>query len=328
MEETISDQMNTYQPPQSIYEAAHAQGSDNTKLFDQQDETFFADPTIGDNGMVLPEDGGIFLYKFGAIPTGTDETGRLRLMNIVRLLYPTKSAFTTDDVIANNVIKRVLVSQIRFLAKNPLSALLLLRKKTLESWLKEFYGIGWTVMGSHLLADNRYCLFNRELRKFIETFFIELGFTGELVWRLPKIFITMFEYDDIYRYRVQDTLSETTTELLLAHPAKEIQRLLAISDQRDLRQNTIGKFRAFGRIIRLALLIPRFKKAFTRAIRSIDVTKLHLDEADRYHVLKYKNYDFLGESSEVRWERYLKLHDGNPPSPVVIGNQQSLQPTL
>lgn len=128
-----------------------------------------------------------------------------------------------------------------------------------------------------------------------------------IVPALAKTVATIFEYDDAYRYRVEDIASETNKAALVKNPRTEILRLLKIFVEREKTHATIMIERAV-KLLSFLLLHPKIKRAFVEAVMTVDFKRLGLDNADRYHVLPRVDYDFTGRSSEDRKRIYLEFH--------------------
>jgi len=254
-----------------------------------------------------PESGGIYVYHVG-IP------------------YPQKGFPFPEAIAAINVAKRLLISQIRFLATTEvlLSRFFFLllpykRKiKVIEKWLKEFCGTVDTTLEPYYLKENRYSPIASELIKFIDRFLVELGIDYLIAYGTARIFATLIEYDSAYRLRLEDIFSESSKEKMLENPSKEFERLLHIFRLREVHPLIQDRFASLVKIVSWFLVIPRIKKAFKKALKYTTFSNLQLDEADRYHVLRLGGYKFFGESTEARREKYLALHNGNPPLSITV----------
>ena len=66
------------------------------------------------------------------------------------------------------------------------------------------------------------------------------------------------------------------------------------------------KFKSIGKLIGWALLIPKVKRAFSKATKECDSQNLQFDDIDHYHVRNAKGYNFFGmtlEERDKRWPR-------------------------
>lgn len=256
------------------------------------DESKFA------NGIEYRASGGVFVHLVGH-------------------LFPTKGFPNPQALAANNMAKRQLVNYLRlFSIKEIMFCLSLLvffpwksKIKVLEKFLFGFATMGYQILQAHMWLDPKnYTPFCFELRKFLFEFFLNLGISKSTANESAEIFATILEWDDAYRYRAEDVLSETTKELLLKNPRKEVLKLMQLFKERDENSSTQDKFLSVGRLLSTVLLHPRFKKAFKDAITQIDFSKLQLDMIDRYHVMPLGRYKFFGEALETRFERWRQMH--------------------
>ena len=60
------------------------------------------------------------------------------------------------------------------------------------------------------------------------------------------------------------------------------------------RPHMTEKFRTFYKLMYFGLLIPKVRRAFRKAVKEMDFSKLGLDEADRYHVRHNPTYNYSG----------------------------------
>jgi len=156
----------------------------------------------------------------------------------------------------------------------------------------------------------------RELRTLIYLFLKNLGFPVWTCSRLSEVLITFPQWDDQYRYRIQDIFSMTDKKRLINNPRKELLYLYKIYMQREIPgMNKLDKVIKF---LSLAMLVPRIKKAFIEAVRLTDRDKIKMDEADMYFTLCMGPYEFMGVDLNTRKRAYLKMHNGNIPPWVEV----------
>lgn len=243
-----------------------------------------------------PQSGGILVYHKG-IP------------------YPQKGWPTPHALEALYMPKRGLVTALTALTTKdlllPLLGLLLMTKKTKIRLLQRFltqYGLfAKLTMTPYFYEDRFYMDCTKTLQKFISTFLITIGVDKLISQESAEIFSMFIEYDTAYRFRMEDVMSETSKEVLLENPAKEIARLFKLSASREESSHVTKSFNSIALLLRLAFWIPWIKRAFITALESIDVMSLQLDEADRFHVSRLGGYKFFGEELEYRLEKYPRI---------------------
>lgn len=285
-------------------------------VFAQRQPQYFRDESVFPMGEEYPEEGGIFRHMMGGtLKPIAGEPGNYELQNAVKLLYPEPGYPTAEACNANNIAKRALLRYIIVVVGNWPHLLSLVFKKNVFKVFSGINAIAWVVLEQFILEDKRYQKPVREIRKFLESFMKEFGFPPRIVWKSPLLITTMLEYDNAYLLRVQDILTETTKEALMKNPRKEIKRLTEIFLKRD--HNPGEKMKILSKLINkisLALLVPSVRRSFNKALSEIDLTKIQMDEATRYHILRWGDgYDFLGTTGEDRWEEFNRVHNGNPP---------------
>lgn len=227
--------------------------------------------------------------------------------------YPVKGHVYPPALMACEVPKRVLVSWLGFLADKNLALPYLafailprkLKAKILNSFLYWYLQVANIHLQPHYLADRFYIDINRELRGFIIKFLTEYGVSMEISCEFALAMITILEYDSAYRFRVEDLLSETTKEKLMANPVKEFQRLVRILTERDHREHLVAKFDRLAWVFKYAFWF--IKKPFFAALKEINLEKMQFDDIDRYQVCHYSGYNFFGETIEQRLEKYKKV---------------------
>lgn len=286
--------------PRPERQAFKTGGSDLSHLLKQPQPLFHIDEI---EYRKEEDGGGIFIHLSG--------------MNGVKLLHPAKGFPFPEACQANNIVKRFFVGQLRYLAKHPLAGLPLLRFKGLEKWLREIASVAEIALGPYYLENFRYQKSCREIRKFVFNFLQGFGMPKDICMSFAETICFMFEYDNAYLFRIQDLLNETSIELILKNPRKELRKLLQILKQRDPRAGMFERFNSAAFLLSLALYIPKVKRAFLKAMSELTLENIQMDDADRYAVLRWSGYDFFGQSFEQRKQTFINLHEGNVPTAVV-----------
>ena len=251
------------------------------------------------HGVSYPESGGVFVYH---------------------LSFPYPEKGTRDDTMMMSIqfSKRVMVNWIKFITYKPtllaLSPLLFFpwkyKIKVIERFLKSWLDYASMVdeMGRHFVLEKRYySLEGRELMRGMEIFFNELGLT--ISDELSHFITAIIDNDTAYYYRRGDIMSEASKNNFLKNPAKELTRLLKIFAERESRPHLVKKIETLALPIQLALWHPKFRRAFRKAVESVDFNKLGLDEADQYHVRTMSDYNFFGMTYAERIKKWpLEVH--------------------
>jgi hypothetical protein len=259
-----------------------------------------------------PPEGGIYVYHKGT-------------------LHPTKGFPTPESVGSNNIAKRLFIGQMKFFAnKNTLVAFfgfLFLpwkrKMRVVEAWIEGFNKLSGIVIRPYCMKPEYYSNSCRQIRIFVEKFCTFLGIRQSLANGFGQRVAHMIEFDNAYRYRIQDLLSETSAEKLAENPRREISRLINFLNVREPKNNIKGKFLAVAELASIIFWHPRVKKALRKALECVDFSQMQMDEADRYHCLRFGNYEFGGIPLWIREQTYLRLHNGKPPMSYAVQNIQT-----
>ena len=237
--------------------------------------------------------------------------------------HPRKGFPFPEAVMDNNIAKRLLIGQIRWLAKNPIAAVSLLIKSNFIKWLQEMSSAADTTLNQFYLEDNRYNKTCREIKKFVAVFLQEIGVPKSVAIEFSRVIATTVEYDDFYCLLIQDLMSETSIEALIKNPGKELGRLLNILKERDARPKIHDMAQSQVKLLKLAFYYPGIKKAFRKALEAVNFKNLQLDEGDRYNVLRQVNYNFTGISFEDRIKKFMEIHEGVHPRMTILERNEN-----
>ncbi len=248
-----------------------------------------SEPTADGNSTiytVIPKGGGIFFPVKGA-------------------MFPYKCFPTPNGIFACNVVKSMVVDFAKVISKWYLIPFLLLINK--QDALNSFNRTAFKVLSPHILKEEYLTSFSKAFKNTISYFLENIGFTKESSDTFAMLLVNTIEYDNAYRLRLEDIMTETKASNW-DNPRKEIKRLLGIMKQRETRSYGRGeavhkKFRMIGYILSTLLLIPKVNKALKKTMQWTSIQELSLDEIDTYWVCIRKDYDFLGMTVEER-EQY------------------------
>jgi hypothetical protein len=151
--------------------------------------------------------------------------------------FPLKCYPDASAVFATNLVKAMIIETLKLVGKWYLLPFLLLINK--QKALDAFNRVALKAVSPTLLKDECLTNFSRETKRFIEVFVSKLGLTGGD--QLAVIVSNLIDYDNAYRLRLEDVLSETSKYRLLKNPRKEIRRLVGILKERETLRCEIKK---------------------------------------------------------------------------------------
>lgn len=117
--------------------------------------------------------------------------------------------------------------------------------------------------------------------------------TKDLRFMLRDIECMILEYDNAYRFRMQDILPHLDKEALRADPIAEICRLLDIEISRELLEEKKDSWRLLQMFAKYFMRYDKeLLKIFVDLLLEVDLTKVALDEGDIEFASKRKDYIF------------------------------------
>lgn len=236
--------------------------------------------------------------------------------------YPQKGFAEPQAIWAINMVKRSIIEPLKVALKwQFLTSFVAIGISTRKSKINAIQGIlealarvCFGALSGFLLKPAFLCPVAQETRKMVKVFLLEIGITETTSDQISKIFAHILQYDNAYRFRMQDLFSETNKKKLVENPRKEIGRLVCLLFERD-DKSIARKIKSLVRILVFILLFTYFKKAFIVAVKSVDIARMAFDEDDRYWVSIRTDYKYFGMEYNERMEL---VKDKVKPVPVKI----------
>lgn len=250
------------------------------------------------------------------------------LLHYQDLPFPQKGFPYPEVIWAMNVVKRFMLGYFRwakygmyfmwpfiFLPKK-------LKVKFINTILHSITFAADYAFERYYINPDFYCPAAKEIAEWTYKFLVNIGADHLESSQMAQVMAMIMEYDNAYRYRVQDMTDVTSTEALKENPAREIRKMVSAISTREPNYQNTDKFSAVGGILTALFLVPSLKKAFIDSVP--DISKIQLDEADRYHCLFRIDYNYEGRTFEDRFQELLKIHEGKVPVPYTVqANPQS-----
>lgn len=291
---TENKTLNIPYPPDKVFKYRKNRVAPAQEVMQQQQAMFIFER------MDYPETGGQYAY-FEGVP------------------YPSKGHPFPEAIYAMNAAKRLTKLGIDFFAQKKVFFSLLgfvispYKKFIITRLLSSYTEACRMFITPYVIEEHYSTPCTNEIMGFIRGFLLDLGIDSQVATDFAEAFSMQIEYDNAYRLRIEDTMSETTKERLLENPRKEIKRLITIISEREPAWYNTDKFKAAAKILGILLYVPKIRRAFNNNLKASNFANFQLDEADRYHVLLWADYNFLGKPIEERIEMYKERHkDGMP----------------
>lgn len=237
---------------------------------------------------------------------------------IMGMEYPEKGLAPAKDVFVVNQIKKLIIETV-YVSKYFVPSFLVfailpfkIKIKVINRLLTAFNEIGFKLMSPSLLQFQHLTPMAQELYRFIVNFLTNIGIDINVAKDFSELVVNIINFDNAYRYRIQDLFNETSIEKLL-DPVKEIKRLVMINREREVVDYEIdgkivetphpkvsNKFKMVCNIIALFLLHPRIKRAFINAVKQLNINKVQPDEADWFWMNVRTGYHYFGKNDAER----------------------------
>jgi len=117
--------------------------------------------------------------------------------------------------------------------------------------------------------------------------------------------IYALEFDNCYRLCLQDVFGIINLARLRSRPREEIFRAANETIKRNRRMG--NKWTIFWTMIKLLSLLPGTRKKMVKFIFSLDMSKIRMDEDDRYWTLRYDVYEFGGRVFDDRFKEVKRI---------------------
>jgi len=108
----------------------------------------------------------------------------------------------------------------------------------------------------------------------------------------------VLEFDDAYRYRLQDLFQEVNVKAIKENPSRELKRVFAIGMERG--EGTKEKFESFSKLISVLCMVKSVRNGIIEFFSKIKIKKMVLDDADFYRCMFWGGYKFRGIPDEER----------------------------
>lgn len=170
------------------------------------------------------------------------------------------------------------------IGKLKLMALLPMMQPLIEGFRYAF----WYHTSKYRMKPMRYSQPVRELYKAWNT----LGDSEEIrEWR--DITCLVLEFDNAYRYRFQDVVSELNKEDLKKNPAKEITRMIKLLCERETESDSVAMWKQREKLVYFVLKFSKENlKMVQGVLLAINLDEIMLNVNDRYFCAMRKDYHF------------------------------------
>lgn len=280
---------------------------------------FFENESGRKVGECPPQERHEFVFQKVVMPPGGGVAIQFQGCLYPRYGFPFEEATYACDIVKRNLMNLVMTLSSRKLWLSHLGFLVLPWKSkisVIDEALERFAGHANSILSPVYLKEEYLCPCSLELRRFIARFLYGIGIRRDVAELFAKVFSTLTDNDDAYRYRIQDIFSELPRAMVLEHPFFSVYSAWFTIKQRD--KQVSKKFKPFALLFLGSLFFRRVRRALREAVIMADYDKLGLSPADEYHTLLRVGYDYRGRSQELRLKWWEDIHEGKLPPQIHI----------
>lgn len=219
--------------------------------------------------------------------------------------YPQKGFANAEILSALSIVKRFIRESLFLFSNKPVTASLLL--VSTEELLSRFNEVCNRVLHDHYIKHKYLTPASKAVEVILTILLTKLGVKKEVADDFACIIAHIAQYDDAYRFRIQDLANELSVEDLMKSPSKEVSRLMDIWISRD-DYTVAQKVKKIKPLISALLKLPKYKEAIVYVAKTYDLRKLRPDDGDVYWMCTHHVYNYFGLSQEERQKKYLKEH--------------------
>ena len=225
-------------------------------------------------GVEFPEEGGMLLY--------------LENQKHPKKGWPFKQAIMSIDA-----VKKFIMFFLKFVMALPKN---IVTGKVGRSFMEGFGNYADFIFKQNgvYLKSKYYCTMVREIDRVGM-----LMAQDDVERRFVRAVCMIFEFDDAYRYRLQDMLDEMDKDAFIKNPSKETRRLFDIMisrSQEDAEMLRQGKLPLMRNFLFWILYIPVIRRTAREFLKQVELEKLYLDTMDAYQCLTWNGYNFGGKT--------------------------------
>ena len=147
-----------------------------------------------------------------------------------------------------------------------------------------------------LQKPERYCICSREFHRVFNQMINWYPEHKDAIQSLRNIWCMALEYDDAYRYTLQDVLVEFNKDNARKDLVKELKKMIDVILERDDRGLSV-KFSKIRKLLFLLNYSKRIKQMVERFFLEINLDIIKMDEDDKFHACFKEDYNWKHESN-------------------------------
>lgn len=227
------------------------------------------------------------------------------LIYIKGATYPKKGFPTPEAVWAINQAKVVLRESLSLMNTKAFIFGFIFtwdKKALIEKALASYNTIAMRALKPYLIKNEYLCPTAYSVNNGVLMFLVKLGINQQVASDFAYILAHIFEYDDAYRYRLQDIASVSSIRLWRKKNFRtELGYLFGVYKNRETNENVTSKVEKFMKLVYYILFFKKIRISMHEAML-LSIDGMRYDEADWYWVSMRGDYLFGGKTYEERYE--------------------------
>lgn len=216
-------------------------------------------------------------------------------------VLPMKGFPTPQAIHELNKLKKMLLEILKNINPIILLGLVFVNKNKLVQSFNDVFDKTFVTYGVryHLIVPEYLCKAAYSFYTFTHRFVVDLGVEDTLAKKFALNLAQFVEYDDAYRYYIQDGVTAVNINDLVEYPQKTLRFMVSLWVERLGEKYRVAlKMDKIVKPFVYLLYVPKFKKAFTNNAHLLE--GMRFDEADIAWTNRRSDYMFRGIPFEER----------------------------
>lgn len=129
----------------------------------------------------------------------------------------------------------------------------------------------------------------------------------EIIANIAEYAFLVLQFDNAYRFPLQDILSELDKEALKRSPIREIMRLCDVGISRAIHIKP--KLKYLKLVFRFFLMSRKLREFAVKILENLNLERVRMDEADIYFNLNRQGYNFHGRTYQNRRAEWNRINE-------------------
>ena len=236
--------------------------------------------------------------------------------------YPEKLFAYPEAFLCLDPVKRSIVNSMKLIKESHVAKFWLFwiclmpgHNNLMKKAARQYFNFTWNSLSKITYKPEFFCKAGRELYRAGVKTISDLDKTGKWIetgTQMIGTLVTIFEFDNAYRYRAQDWFEILDQKLFIHNPIRALWKMFDEASKRDTGVAE-GKWKMFKWVMCAAMLNRNIRRIITTFINNLNFEELAMDIGDKYWCYHFSNYNVGGFDLDTRmamrkdmWEKGMK----------------------